>query len=148
MCIGNKVTKLTEHKIIDNLITIWKKIKPSKTYWTVAIPIVAFILSQARSWKVADVIASYAEKQVDSSSYPLFWEIVNAIAIEFYDTASWELVWLGIGVFLFVTYAFIKEKNLEYQKEKNIFREKNSQKDRYILKLEYTINLNELEKKY
>ena len=117
MGIGNWVTKLTEHKIIDNLIAIWKKIKPSKTYWTVAIPTVAFILSQARSWRVADVIASYAERQVESSSHPLFWEIVNAIAIEFYDTASWELVWLGIGILLIITYAFIKEIDKKHQEE-------------------------------
>ena len=113
--IENRAIRLTEHKIIDNLIAIWKKIKPSKTYWTVAIPTVAFIFSQVRSWKVADVIASYAEKQLESSSYHLFWEIINAIATEFYDTSSWELVWLGIGILVITTYAFIKEKNVQNQ---------------------------------
>ncbi|HFU75495.1 MAG TPA: hypothetical protein ENK66_04540 [Arcobacter sp.] len=75
----DKMIKATEHKLIANLISLWKKIKPSKTYWTVAIPTVVFILSQAKSWKIATVIALYAESQVLVSDYPLFWSIVNAV---------------------------------------------------------------------
>ena len=99
------------YSIADKFITLWKRIKPSNNYWTVAIPTVAFILSQAKSWKIAIVIASYSEKQIENSDYSFFWLIINSIATEFYDTANWELVFIGMGLLIIITYAFVKEND-------------------------------------
>jgi len=113
----NKITKVTEHKIIDNLIAIWKKIKPSKTYWTIAIPTGLFILTQVKSWKWAEVVASYAQKQVEGSACPFCWELLSALATELTDTARWELVGVGFLLLIIITYAFGKESNSKHQKE-------------------------------
>ena len=113
----DKATKATEHKIIDNLIAIWKKVKPSKTYWSIAIPTGLFILSQVKSWQWAEMVASYAQKQVESSSCPFCWELLSALASELTDTARWELVGVGFILLIIVTYAFGKESSSKYQKE-------------------------------
>jgi len=113
----NKITKVTEHKIIGNIIAIWKKIKPSKTYWTIAIPLGLGIFSQAKSWKIAGILASYAEKQVKGSEYPWLWEILSAIASEFNDEANCSVVAVGLVVLLIVTYAFGKESSAKEQTE-------------------------------
>jgi len=109
----DKLLKATEHKLIDNLIAIWKKVKPSKTYWTIAIPLGLGIFSQAKSWKLAAVIASYAEKQIEGSDYPLMWEFFSAVANEFNDEANWNVVMVGLVVLVIVTYAFGKESKIK-----------------------------------
>jgi len=117
MGIIDKTTKATEHKLIDNLIAIWKKVKPSKTYWRIAIPTGLFILSQVKSWKWAEVVASYAQKQIEGSSCPFCWEVLSALATELTDTARWELVGVGFALLIIITYAFGKESNAKEHKE-------------------------------
>ncbi|HFU75496.1 MAG TPA: hypothetical protein ENK66_04545 [Arcobacter sp.] len=62
--------------------------------------------------------------------------------MQYYDTASWELVWLGIRLLILVTYSFNKENNSKHQQEIFILKEEITfWKDKYILKLEYDKDL-------
>ncbi|CAA6811977.1 MAG: Unknown protein [uncultured Sulfurovum sp.] len=130
----DKITKATEHKLIDNIITIWKKLKPSKGYWVIASSVIAFIFSQSRSWQWAEALASYADKQTE---YVTWWKIVSSIAIEFAEPVDWGLVGLGVFVLIVVTYAFGKESDLKsYDSVLKEVRDNTLQNDYFVRELE------------
>jgi len=55
-----KLTKLLEHKLIDNIIRIWKKLKHSKSNWSLATFIILFIFAQATPAKIGIAMETLA----------------------------------------------------------------------------------------
>jgi len=137
----NKIIELLEHRVIDRLISIYRKIKPSKTYWTIVLPVILFILSQAKSWHIAKFIANFSEKQVENDIHPVFWSIMHSLSLEFYDDTNWYLVILGILILIILTYAFVKENNSKPFVKDNIsafLLQKLSEKENTINRLKNT----------
>ncbi|CAA6812090.1 MAG: Unknown protein, partial [uncultured Sulfurovum sp.] len=91
------------------------------------------IFSQAKSWKFAAVIASYAEKQVEGSEYPWMWEIIATIAEEFNNEVNVFVVAIGLIVLIIVTYAFGKEQS---DKHTDFFVEELKRKNEEIERLQ------------
>ncbi len=114
MQILDKTIELSEHKLIDNFIEIWKRIKPSKTYWTLSTIIVLFILREAFAWKWSNQIELYAQNKMQKDSlWNYFWSLIELI----FSSGSLELVGIGILILLIVTYAFGKESSSKHYKE-------------------------------
>ncbi len=89
---------------IEWIVSIYIKIRPKKTYWTIAVPLILFILGEIVKpiSPLVKAIESYA-KTVESK----FWSKVLNFIAEYlnFDVPSWVLIIVGL---IFITISTIK----------------------------------------
>lgn len=89
---------------IEWIVSIYIKIRPKKTYWTIAVPLILFILGEIIKpiSPLVKAIESYA-KTVESK----FWSKVLNFIAEYlnFDVPSWVIIIVGL---IFITVSTIK----------------------------------------
>lgn len=96
MNILKKLKNLLDNPIIDTIVNIYKKIKSSKSYWSVSYLVLIFTLREAIALQWGDIIQSGIETYAKNSNYPYFWESLKFI----FEGGSIEFLFMGIGIFL------------------------------------------------
>lgn len=99
--IAKKLQNILEHPLVDTIANFIKKFKRSKSYWSVSFLVIVFTFHEAVAWKYGSAIGAYAQKQLEGSGYTWVW---TAIKFVFDFGGSWELVLLGVGYFVILSY--------------------------------------------
>jgi len=110
MGLTTKLNTLLQNPLVETIINLIKKLKSSKSYWSVSYLILLFTIREAIAWKFGSAIQAFCETQATESAYPLFWDIVGFV---FDVGGSIELVILGVFIFLVLSIVKVSEANGE-----------------------------------
>lgn len=106
MGLSTKLNTLLQNPLVETIINLIKKLKSSKSYWSVSYLILLFTLREAIAWKFGSAIQEFCETQATDSAYPLFWDITGFV---FDVGGSIELVILGVFIFLVLSIVKVSE---------------------------------------
>jgi len=104
--VANKIDKITESPLLNSIIKLIKKLKSSKSYWSVSLVVILFILREVIAWKYSNAIKAYAEKQLEENNLTWLWSIIDFI---FDFGGSIELAIGGFIIFLILSLVKISE---------------------------------------
>ena len=106
MGLSTKLNNILKKPLIETIINLIKKLKSSKSYWSLSYLILLFTIREAIAWKYGEGIQKFCEAQATDSSYPFVWNILGFI---FDVGGSIELVGLGLSVFLILSIVKVSE---------------------------------------
>lgn len=119
MGLSTKLDYTLKNPLIETIINLIKKLKSSKSYWSLSYLILLFTIREAISWKYGEGIQKFCETQAIDSSYPFVWNILGFI---FDVGGSIELV--GLGLFIFLILSVVKVSESESNVKATSFKEK------------------------
>ncbi len=106
MTIYNVLNRLFEQSFFKQLVDIFKFFKLKKTYWSVALPLIIFILGQVTALISSDKIEQFTQDKLNDKTidvwHELLWKLVELI----FTNGSWWA--LGIGILLLILVSLIK----------------------------------------
>ena len=110
MGLSTTLNNLLKNPLVETVINLIKKLKSSKSYWSVSYLVLLFTLREAIAWKFGSAIETFFNKQAETSDYAFIWEVLGFI---FSAGGSIELVILGVVLFGILSYVKIFESKNE-----------------------------------
>ncbi|CAA6822629.1 MAG: Unknown protein [uncultured Sulfurovum sp.] len=119
MGLSTKLNSILQNPLVETFINLIKKLKSSKSYWSVSYLVLLFTLREAIAWKFGSAIRTFCEEQATESSMPFVWDILGFV---FDVGGSIELV--GLGLFIFIVLSVVKVSDSETNAQATPFKEK------------------------
>jgi len=110
MGLSTKLNSILQNPLVETIINLLKKLKSSKSYWSVSYLVLLFTFREAIAWKFGSAIETFFNNQAETSDYAFIWELLGFI---FSTGGSIELVILGVVLFSILSSVKIFESKNE-----------------------------------